>query len=203
MIIYRFPGIRPTAAVLTLFALLATGANSGSVAQSDHKQAILDQVAPTVRAFMADSRVIEAVLAQNARHASLSQTDIDELDRQWRSETATGGGKLINSLLGNELSDYLATVQESSQGLFSEIFVMDNKGLNVGQSGLTSDYWQGDEAKWQDTYDKGADAMLVDDVEFDESTQTFQSQLSLPVVDSASGAVIGAVTVGVNMDMLQ
>jgi hypothetical protein len=80
---------------------------------------------------------------------------------------------------------------------------MDNKGLNVGQSGITSDYWQGDEAKWQKTYGKGPDAILIDDVEFDESSQTFQSQVSLPVVDSISGEVIGAVTVGVNMDLLQ
>jgi hypothetical protein len=172
-------------------------------AENDHEQAIREQVVPKVRAFMADNRVADAINAQNTRHAYLTQAKIDEMDKQWRTETNTGGGKLVNSLLGNELSSYLVTVQESSEGLFAEIFVMDDKGLNVGQSGLTSDYWQGDEAKWQKTYGKGADAMLIDDVEFDESTQTFQSQLSLPVVDPYSGAVIGAVTVGVNMDYLQ
>ena len=86
--------------------------------------------------------------------------------------------------------------------MVTEIFVMDNKGLNVGQSDVTSDYWQGDEAKWQKTFLAGADAVFIDAVEFDESTQTFQSQLSLPVVDPQSGDVIGAVTIGVNVDTL-
>ncbi|CAN0599908.1 unnamed protein product, partial [Laminaria digitata] len=46
------------------------------------------------------------------------------------------------------------------------------------------------------------DAVHVSDVEEDESTQTLQSQLSMPVVDPASGQVIGAVTIGVNLDAL-
>ena len=203
MITYLSNFGRAPAAAFSLATILTLGAAPVMAAGNEHEQAIREQVVPKVRAFMADSRVAEAVNAQNDRHAYLSQAKIDEMDKQWRAETDTGGGKLVNSLLGNELSGYLVTIQDSSEGLFAEIFVMDDKGLNVGQSGLTSDYWQGDEAKWQKTYGKGADAMLIDDVEFDESTQTFQSQLSLPVVDPATGAVIGAVTVGVNMDYLQ
>ena len=194
---------RAAATAFTLATILTLGATPAMAAGNEQEQAILEQVVPKVRAFIADSRVAEAVNAQNDRHANLSQTKIDEMGKQWRAETNSGGGKLVNSLLGNELSKYLVTVQDDSEGMFAEVFVMDNKGLNVGQSGLTSDYWQGDEAKWQKTYGKGADAMLIDDVEFDESTQSFQSQLSLPVVDPASGEVIGAVTVGVNMDFLQ
>ena len=174
-----------------------------SAAQNDHKQAIRDQVVPKVEAFLSDPRIADAIKAQNDRHAGLSQSRIEELDKQWRAETATAGGALIGQVLGNDLSAYLANVQESSAGLFTEVFVMDNKGLNVGQSGLTSDYWQGDEAKWQETYGKGAGAMLIDEVEFDESTQTFQSQLSMVVTDPATGEAIGAITVGVNMDLLQ
>jgi uncharacterized phage infection (PIP) family protein YhgE len=37
--------------------------------------------------------------------------------------------------------------------------VKDNKGLNVGQSDVTSDYWQGDEAKWKKSYKMGAGAV--------------------------------------------
>jgi hypothetical protein len=79
---------------------------------------------------------------------------------------------------------------------------MDAKGLNVGQSDLTSDYWQGDEAKWKKTYLVGPKAMHVGGVKTDQSTQTLQSQLSMAVVDPASGKVIGAVTVGVNVEQL-
>lgn len=203
LIIYTSNKGRLAVTAFTLAAILTLGATPAMAAGNEQEQAIREQVVPKVRAFMTDSRVADAVNAQNDRHANLSQGNIDKLDKQWRAETNSGGGKLVSSLLGNELSKYLVTVQEGSEGMYAEVFVMDNKGLNVGQSGVTSDYWQGDEAKWQKTYGKGADAMLIDDVEFDESTQTFQSQLSLPVVDPATGDVIGAVTVGVNMDFLQ
>jgi hypothetical protein len=43
--------------------------------------------------------------------------------------------------------------------------------------------------------------MHLSDVEEDESSQTFQMQISIPVVDG--GTVIGAVTVGVNAEMLE
>jgi hypothetical protein len=42
--------------------------------------------------------------------------------------------------------------------------------MNVGQSDVRSDCWQGDEAKWQQTYLKGADAIHIGEVEFDESS---------------------------------
>ena len=105
-------------------------------------------------------------------------------------------------LLSNALSSYLKTVKAVSQGLYTEIFVMDNKGLNVGQSDVTSDYWQGDEAKWKKTYKVGPQAMHIGKVKTDESTQTLQSQLSLSIADPDSGQVIGAVTVGVNVEQL-
>ena len=79
-----------------------------------------------------------------------------------------------------------------------EIILMDDKGLNVGQNDLTSDYWQGDEAKFQKSYGAGAGAVFVDAPEKDESTQMLQSQASLTIVDE-SGKPIGAITIGVNL----
>ena len=40
------------------------------------------------------------------------------------------------------------------------------------------------------------------EVEQDESTQIFQSQVSIPISDPATGTVIGAITVGVDVSML-
>ena len=109
---------------------------------------------------------------------------------------------MIDDILGNSLSGFLKAKKEEGDGLFTEIFVMDNKGMNVGQSDITSDYWQGDEAKWIKTYAKGAAALHIGKVKEDESTQTFQSQVSLSIVDPKDGRVIGAITVGVNVEML-
>ena len=156
----------------------------------------------TVKQWISNPAVIEAVKAQNAKHAGLSQTDIDNMDKDWRAQTDASSKPMIDAVLSNALSKFLRQQKDSTQGLVTEVFVMDNRGLNVGQSDVTSDYWQGDEAKWQKTYQAGADAIFIDEVEMDESTQTFQSQLSMSITDPATGEVIGAITVGVNVDAL-
>lgn len=148
-----------------------------------------------------DQAMQTAIVAQNKETASLDQGAIDTLDKKWRAEVDAASKPMIEGILANNLSAYLKKVQDESEGLFTEIFAMDAKGLNVGQSSVTSDYWQGDEAKWQKTYAVGADSLHISDVEQDESTQTFQSQVSIPVLDSA-GNPIGAVTFGVNVEML-
>ena len=100
--------------------------------------------------------------------------------------------------MNNAASEHLRTHVAEAGGRITEVFVMDARGLNVASSAITSDYWQGDEAKWIDTYMKGADAIHVSEVEFDESAQTYQMQVSMSVTDPASGAVIGAVTFGLD-----
>ena len=155
-----------------------------------------------VKTWVAQTAVIDSVRAQNEQTAALSEAEIVELDQQWRAETGASDRPLIDKTLANPLSAYLQKVKGEGGGLFTEIFVMDGKGLNVGQSDVTSDYWQGDEDKWQKTFLAGAGAVHVSEVEFDESSQTYQSQFSMPIVDPATSTVIGAVTVGVDVTMV-
>lgn len=184
-----------TAGLVAMTGVSAAQAN-------DFEPQIMELVNAEVRAWLSDPVLINAVKAQNEKHAGLSDGDISSLDQQWRSEAESGSGALIDAVLANELSKFLGSKKEASGAKFSEIFVMDNKGLNVGQSDVTSDYMQGDEAKWQKTYQAGPDAVFLDEVEFDDSSQTFQSQVSLTVVDPADGSAIGAITLGVNVENL-
>ncbi|MGX1100835.1 PDC sensor domain-containing protein [Amorphus sp. MBR-141] len=154
-----------------------------------------------IAAIASAPEIVAAVNAQNVQTAGYDQATIDAADTAWRAEIGSGSHPTIDSVLARPASAYLVAKKENSQGLFTEIFVMDAKGLNVAQSDVTSDFWQGDEAKWQETYPKGADAVHLSDVELDESTQTYQSQVSVPVIDN--GTVIGAITVGVNVEYLQ
>ena len=204
---YKFNAIRETfmtpsffrgiAAALALSTLLAGPA----LAADEHVAPMKQLAAAKVSAWAKDPVVIEAIKAQNAKHASLSQADIDKMDKTWRAEVKSGG-PMIQSVLDNKLSAFLKKVKADAAGLYAEIFVMDDKGLNVGQSDVTSDYWQGDEAKWKETYSVGPDAVHISKISTDESSQTLQSQLSMAIADPVSGKVIGAVTVGVNVEQL-
>ncbi len=182
---------------------LAVAAFATAVAAAEpHVQPMEQFASSTVNKWLDNPTLIQAVKAQNAKHSSLSQSQIDKMDKQWRAEIGAASRPMIDRILANELSKFLAGAKNATGGLVTEVFVMDNKGLNVGQSDVTSDYWQGDEAKWKKTYLAGPNAMFIDEVEQDESTQMFQSQLSMSVIDPASGEVIGAITVGVNVDTL-
>ena len=44
-------------------------------------------------------------------------------------------------------------------------------------------------------------AIFIDSVEEDESTQQFQSQISLSIADPDTGNAIGCITVGVDVDL--
>jgi hypothetical protein len=75
---------------------------------------------------------------------------------------------------------------------------MDNLGANVAMSDKTSDYWQGDEAKFVKSYNGGKGDIFIDEVKFDDSTQNYLVQVSVPVKEGDK--VIGAITFGINVD---
>ena len=184
------------------FSGLLVCASATNALANEFESQILDILNNQVKSWLSDPVIVEAIKAQNAEHASISEADIDTLDKKWRAEAKAGGGDMISGVLAKDISKFLTGKKEGSNGIFSEIFVMDNKGLNVGQSDVTSDYMQGDEGKWQKTYSVGPDAVFVDEVEFDDSSQTFQSQVSTTVVDPADGKPIGAITLGINVENL-
>lgn len=107
--------------------------------------------------------------------------------------------KLVDKIKSSKASEKLSKLKESSEGVYGEVFIMDNKSLNVVLSDTTSDYWQGGEAKCQQIYLKGAGAVHTSEVEFDESVQAYTSQISTVLTDE-TGAVIGAITFGVIME---
>jgi hypothetical protein len=173
-----------------------------AIAEEPHVAPIRDFVELDVKSWLVDPEVVGAIKKQNTANSGMSNDEIIALDKQWRAEAKAGERPLINEVLSNELSKYLAAKQEDSGGLISEVFVMDAKGLNVGQSNETSDYWQGDEAKWQKTFLEGPDALFIDEVEVDDSTDALQSQASVSITDPETGEVIGAITLGINLDAL-
>jgi len=152
--------------------------------------------------WLTNPELIQAIKEQNARHASLTQADVDALDLQWRAERKQEDKPLIADLLGRPSSEWLRAKQAETARFVTEVFAMDNLGLNVAQSDATSDYWQGDEAKWQKTYGNGSGDMHISEVEFDESTGSYQSQVSMVIRDPQTGEMIGAITFGVNVQSL-
>lgn len=182
---------------------VCAAATATTALAGDYDAPLRDLAESQLGAWIANGTLTSAIAAQNERHAGLSEDDIIDLDNQWRAGVDAGGSDLISEVLARPSSQLLIELQEGSEGLVTEVFIMDNRGLNVAQSGITSDLWQGDEAKWQETFAKGAGAIHFGDVEFDESTQSYQTQLSMAITDPSSGDVIGAVTFGIDVGYLE
>jgi len=190
-------GRRTISAAIIASALLF----SPAMAETDIRfTAVAEYIEANVRPWLEEPAIVNAILAQNGAHADLSQSDIDALDARWRTELSSETRPMIEAQLSNALSLYLKSRQRAAEGVIAEIFVMDDRGLNVGQSDITSDYWQGDEAKWQRSF--GSDALYIEEAGRDDSTQLMQSQASLPIRNPDTGAVIGAITIGINLDAL-
>jgi len=196
--------ISVTACLFSCVALVgATFAPSTSHAQSGISTDIIGKKQiEDIHNWLKNPVVEISIMAQNKKYSSISQADIDALDKQWRAERKAEDQPLVAAILSSPLSNYLTQIQAGSGGLYTEIFVMDAKGLNVGQSSITSDFWQGDEGKFQKTFPKGKGAIFIDEAELHEGTKTWRTQVNLTITDKQTDKPIGAITVEYNLTEL-
>ncbi|HZI08995.1 MAG TPA: hypothetical protein VE153_01325 [Myxococcus sp.] len=151
----------------------------------------VDRWLPALRRMAADPEVIQAVQAQNARGVPMAT--LQARDAAWRTTPAMTDFKqrVLTSACAKVLNRH-------AQGLgraIAEAFAMDGQGALVGATRRTSDYWQGDEAKFQVPYRHGT--VLREKPFFDESAQAYVIQVSLPVSDGTR--TIGALSVALSL----
>jgi len=169
---------------------------SGSLAQNPFTNKAQGKIAELKKATQ-HPLIIEAVSKQNQQKRSLAS--IQEMDEKWKN--ASGEPAFIKTFLSNPCAKHLKEVKKTFTYV-AELFVMDNQGAIVCESDKTSDYWQGDEAKWKESFNKGQGKDFFDQPKFDESTQAFLMQISYPIFD-AQKHTIGAITVGIDLDKLK
>ncbi len=150
-----------------------------------------------VKPWLDEPVLIDAVRKQNEITKDYDQARIDQLDQEWRGLEENAAAPMIRSVVTGELAEFLRDRKVGSGGAIVEAIVMDAKGLNVAAMEAPSDFWQGDEAKFLNSFGKGVDGVDYGDIELDESSGSYQAQLSYPLVDPDDGTLIGAITVGV------
>ncbi len=132
-----------------------------------------------------DAELLAAVVAKNAEKETAES--VERKDKEWSTKPDSPLRKALSSSpCAQRLRKLIA-----DDRMVVEAILMDDHGANVCVSQETSDYWQGDEAKWQKTF-KGGQEVFVDEPALDESTHVYAVQLSVPV--SEDGRPIGALT---------
>ena len=128
------------------------------------------------------------------RTATAVPADIAQKDKQWIDWKKNGGNKeaFITEVLESACSK---TVQQLSarKNYITEVFIMDKMGATICASPATSDYDQGDEAKWQEPFLNGK-TPFIGKTEKDESTGVTQGQVSYLLKNA--GQNIGVITIG-------
>jgi hypothetical protein len=159
-------------------------------------QKVIDLANSVLAKLGADPVIVEAVKAENNKGKSLDQ--IKGMDEKWKGHA--GVADYMQAMMDSDCGKHLRKIQ-SGAAYYAEIFAMDNQGANVAMTDKTSDYWQGDEAKFKESYKNGQGAVHISEIEFDDSTQAYLVQVSVPVKDNDQ--VIGAITFGIDVDKIE
>lgn len=176
-----------------LIVSLAITVGTSFAEQAPQKvQTLATTVLPKLAAAPA---IVNAIKTQNGQNLTLDE--IKKRDTKWRA--TAGYDDFMKAVLNSACSKHLQSLQKEHPYIV-EVFVMDNQGANAAMSDKTSDYWQGDEDKFKKAFADTKGATFVDEVEFDDSTQRYLVQVSLPVKEGAKA--IGAITFGIDIDAL-
>ncbi len=162
------------------------------------EQVLFNQTVATVQSWGKDPKIVAFVKAKNDSGETLDQ--VKEKDKAWI--TTPGIDIFMKSILESDSSKYLRELRKAAP-VIGEFYVMDLNGALVSATNKIADYWQGDEDIHIKTCQVGGQgATFIDIIKFDQTSQKFRRQVSVPVIDPDTGKVIGAITVGIDLDKL-
>ena len=119
-----------------------------------------------------------------------SQTELEQLDRQWRAAAGNNADPLVRSVLNHGISQELRELQNQFPEHL-EVFVTDKYGVSIAASDRITDYYQADEEWWKTVYNNGEGNVFMGQPEFDERNQRLVMLIAVPVFDSATNNLVG------------
>jgi len=146
--------------------------------------------------YASDPLLVSTVQASNRRFSQMPdvRSYIDDEDAAWRQAPNDVVTPFMAELIGHPLSRDLrrrlhALARVHGYKVYGEVFVTNRYGVNVAQSGKTSDYRQDDEAWWQQARLAG---VYVSDTQYDESAGIYSTDICARVEDP-NGQFLGTV----------
>jgi hypothetical protein len=154
----------------------------------------IDEWKKTVASWAADKAVVLAVAEQNKK-GPLEGMD----NKKWK--TLRRRGAEIDPFTTNDAAKRLAELAKATNGVVSEAFLNAQKGEKVAFLEKTSSYLHAGAAKFDVPFQKLQ--AWQGEPEFDESSQTYAVQISVPVLDPADAKkAVGALVVGLNLTQM-
>ncbi|MDM8565726.1 PDC sensor domain-containing protein [Candidatus Halobeggiatoa sp. HSG11] len=183
--------------ILWISLLFISSSSFGSSLSQTEIQQLLKTKISDIYLLAQLSLLVNAVRMQNDKNMSLEA--IKQLNKEWTSTDELTPFK--KSLQEGQAGKFLKRIIHRKKEVYNEVFLTDNQGANVLAYPVTSDYWQGDEAKWKEAFNAGKGKVYVGPVEFDESTGINAVQISVPVLDD--GKTIGVLVMGLKLSYIE
>lgn len=174
-------------------------------ADADYLHRVTPQITAIIRE-QAEHVMSDPLLFSVLREAEGRRRDPAEimaLDRQWREEAGPGKGPLIDGILTSPPSRRLEKVRLPHDALLADMMLIDSQGLLAAVTRLTSDYIQGDEAKYLETFPHGTGTIHIEAPHYDESVQDYVITASITLGDPVDSHPLGVLTVTINLEMLK
>lgn len=186
--VIRWLAVALTVAVTIVVSLAANAAEFQMTAAIQQE---LDRQKQIVAGWAADPTIVNAVKEQNSR-GPIAGMD----NAKWKTTRRTDPA--VKAYQTNPAGQLLRAKLESGNGAYSEAFLSAKAGEKVAFAEKTSSYIHKGQAKFDVPM---AGQSWQGKAEFDESSQSYALQVSVPVMDA--GQPIGALVVGVNLTHLQ
>jgi hypothetical protein len=179
-------------AVVLLTGALPLASPAGAFEMTPAIQSELDRQKTVIAGWAADPAIVSAVKEQNGKGP------IDGMDNaKWK--TTRRSDAMIKAFQANPAGQLLKAKVDGGGGTFSEAFLNGAKGEKVAFVEKTTSYIHVGQAKFDVPFTTGK--AWQGKHEFDESSQTYAIQVSVPVL--ADGKPVGALVVGVNLSHLE
>ena len=128
---------------------------------------------------------------------------IEQREKEWTDTDWEVLTPFMQELIDNNISEQLrehATNYQESFGyeLYPEIFVTNVYGVNIAQTGKTSDYIQNDELWW---IRAKQDGLYISEVHYDESAGVYSADIALRINDNL-GKFLGVIKAVTNVDQV-
>jgi len=190
--------------ILSLGVLVVFGIFDVNKGQDLSPKTILvsDEEIQLIKDLILDQDIIDSVKDANQEHSGITLEKIKELEKDWMESRKAGvKNELMENSMTNVVAQRLKKLQQDHPE-FVEIFIADKYGLNVGQTNITSDYYQADEDWWVRAYNNGNGATIIGEIEYDESTGEEVVGIFFPVTYGSVNSAIGVIKALISVEFL-
>ena len=138
----------------------------------------------------------------NYKHHKLTDRSIEALEQRWQQEQHKRHQPLRSSILENSLSEYLKLIEKNSKGLFSDITVLDKKGLVVGMTTQSYNYQRFFEEKFHTPWTMGPNGVYISPYLFSPTAGKSLIYICVTITNRLHES-LGVIVVGVDKELIE